>query len=111
MIEPVVVMTRNRFLGAKDLQEKFCCSTATGWRISQSEGFPNKIKLPTNATGWWEAEVDTWIAQQERVPKLDEEGVDGAAGHTSSHEGSKRGRNLRGTGRRPAELRGSSGQD
>ncbi len=102
MSNAVVVMTRNRFLNAKDLKEKFCCSTATAWRLSQSEGFPDKIKLPTNATGWWEAEVDAWISKQERVPKLNEESVDESSGDTSRHAGGKRGHNLRGTGRRSA---------
>ena len=89
-MKEIVVLTRNRFLGAKDLKEKFCCSTATGWRISQSKDFPDKIKLPTNATGWWEAEVDAWIAKQERVPKLHE-----MKGKESEEGTSKRGHNLR----------------
>ncbi len=91
-MKEIVIQTPNRFLGLTGLAEKFGgCSTTTAYRISQSKDFPEKIKLPTNATGWYEPEVDAWILRQERVPN-------------GSHSGSKRGLHLRGNGRRAEQL-------
>lgn len=37
-------------------------SLVTLWRLSQTEGFPHKIKLSTRAVGYRKSELDAWLA-------------------------------------------------
>lgn len=40
-------------------------SLVTLWRLSQTEGFPRKIKLSTRAVGYRKSELDTWLATRQ----------------------------------------------
>jgi prophage regulatory protein len=36
------------------------------WRLEQTDDFPQRIQLGTNAVGWFEDEVDAWVASRIR---------------------------------------------
>lgn len=40
-------------------------SLVTLWRLSQTEGFPRKIKLSTRAVGYRKSELDAWLASRQ----------------------------------------------
>jgi len=40
-------------------------SLVTLWRLSQSDGFPRKIKLSTRAVGYRKSDLDIWLATRE----------------------------------------------
>lgn len=40
-------------------------SLVTLWRLTQTEGFPRKIKLSARAVGYRKSELDAWLATRQ----------------------------------------------
>ncbi len=40
-------------------------SLVTLWRLSQTEGFPRKIKLSARAVGYRKSELDAWLSSRQ----------------------------------------------
>jgi prophage regulatory protein len=69
-----------RVIGREELLHKLPVSRTTLWRLQQSKGFPQPVRLSSNRIGWFEHEVDSWLASRPRgiaVDSRDESGVEG----------------------------------
>src|SRR5215472_78101 len=68
-------LLRNADLDARGLQ-----SRATRWRGVRSGTFPAPVEIGPNSVGWYEDEIDAWLATRPRrtYGALTREGVQGA---------------------------------
>lgn len=62
--EPVA----RRILRRHDLLTKTGLSYPTLWRYERDGNFPQRIQLGPNSVGWFEDEVDAWLASRQRGP-------------------------------------------
>ncbi len=71
--------TARRILRSKKVQGRTGYSRMQVWRKSRDpeDDFPSPVKLSANgATGWYEDEIDEWLASRPRVrpePKIEPE--------------------------------------
>lgn len=42
-------------------------STIHRWELDPSSGFPKRVRLGENSVGWYEHEIDEWLANRPRV--------------------------------------------
>ena len=42
-------------------------STIYRWESDTKSGFPQRVQLGTNSVGWYEDEIDAWLASRPRV--------------------------------------------
>ncbi len=62
--------TSQRILRSKQVQERTGYSRMQVWRKSRNpnDDFPAPVKLSANgATGWYEDEIDRWLASRPRL--------------------------------------------
>ena len=53
-----------RIIRKPELFSKVSLSDATIWRMEKAGRFPRRIQLGGNSVGWFEDEVDGWIAKK-----------------------------------------------
>ncbi len=53
-----------RIIRKPELFNKIPLSDATIWRREKTGDFPKRIKLGGNSVGWFENEVDDWLAKK-----------------------------------------------
>ena len=58
---------RRRILRPKGVTEKIDRSRVQIWRDVRAGRFPAPIQLGPNAIGWFEDEIDDWLASRPRV--------------------------------------------
>jgi len=63
-------MEKKRIIRKPELFNKIPLSDATIWRREKMGDFPKRIKLGGNSVGWFENEVDEWLAakSEDRSP-------------------------------------------
>jgi prophage regulatory protein len=53
-----------RIIRKPELFSRIGLSDATIWRMEKMKRFPGRIKLGGNSVGWFENEVDEWLAKK-----------------------------------------------
>jgi prophage regulatory protein len=48
-------------------EKKSGLSSTTRWRLERKGEFPARVRLSANAIGWYEDEIDEWIASRSRA--------------------------------------------
>ncbi|OWK27895.1 helix-turn-helix transcriptional regulator [Sphingomonas dokdonensis] len=56
---------RGRFLRANDVIRETGLSRTTIYRREREGNFPKRVRLSTNAMGWWSVDIDRW--KEERL--------------------------------------------
>jgi prophage regulatory protein len=52
----------DRFLRITDVRVRTGLSAATIWRRESAGTFPSKVKLGPRSVGWYQSDVDQWVA-------------------------------------------------
>ena len=53
---------RHRLLGALEVKSRTGLSRTTLWRLERANEFPARRQISPNRVGWFEHEVDAWVA-------------------------------------------------
>ncbi len=53
-----------RIMRKPELFSKIGLSDATIWRMERTGKFPRRINLGGNSVGWFNAEIDAWLAEK-----------------------------------------------
>lgn len=56
-----------RFLRMAQVVADLRLSQATINRLHRRGEFPTKVRISPGATGWWEADIEAWKADRQRV--------------------------------------------
>ena len=60
-------MQRERLLRLKEVSSIVGLSRSTIYDLSAKGLFPERVLLGKRAVGWWESEIEAWIATRPRV--------------------------------------------
>lgn len=53
-----------RIIRKTELFSKLGLSDATIWRLEKAGKFPKRIKLGGNSVGWFDGEINAWLAKK-----------------------------------------------
>nr|WP_089221146.1 AlpA family phage regulatory protein [Sphingomonas laterariae] len=56
------MIAKERLVRLPEVRERTGLSTATIYRKVASGDFPNRVQISTNVVGWYESQIDAWIA-------------------------------------------------
>jgi prophage regulatory protein len=59
-----IMIKPERVIRKPELFNKIPLSDATIWRRERLGDFPKRIKLGANSVGWFENEIDEWLAKK-----------------------------------------------
>jgi len=59
-----------RILRRDQVSKKTGYSSATIYRLEKRGEFPSRVQLGPNSVGWWEHEVDAWLANRPRASAI-----------------------------------------
>jgi prophage regulatory protein len=60
-------MQPNTVIRLPAVRQKTNLSRSTIYRLEAEGRFPKRVRLGENSTGWYEAEVEQWLANRPRV--------------------------------------------
>jgi predicted DNA-binding transcriptional regulator AlpA len=55
-----------RFLRFHDVSRRVGLSRSSLWRMERAGRFPQRHQLSANSVGWWEPDIDEWLANRQR---------------------------------------------
>ena len=55
---------QKRIIRKPELFSKIGLSDATIWRMERTGRFPQRIQLGGNSVGWFDDEIETWLARK-----------------------------------------------
>jgi prophage regulatory protein len=55
---------RDRILRWPEVRDRVPVNGSTVWRWEQAGKFPRRVKLGPNSVGWYESEVERWMAER-----------------------------------------------
>jgi prophage regulatory protein len=61
--------TARTIIRPRRLAHKLDVGIATVWRLARKPDFPQKVHLTSHASGWFEDEIDSWLATR-RAPRV-----------------------------------------
>jgi len=56
-----------RILRDPQVQDRVPLSRVQRWRLIREGRFPAPVQLGSNSIGWWEDEIEAWLASRPRV--------------------------------------------
>ncbi len=59
-------MKQRRIIRRKEVRERTGYSDTTIWRKERVGNFPRRVQLSDNAIGWYEHEINEWVASRLR---------------------------------------------
>jgi predicted DNA-binding transcriptional regulator AlpA len=63
---PSVEPQSPRFLRFNDVTRRVGLSRSSLWRMERAGRFPQRHQLSANSVGWWEPDIDEWLANRQR---------------------------------------------
>jgi prophage regulatory protein len=60
-------ITEHRILRGREVAERTQLSRVQRWRLVRAGTFPAPVQLGRNSIGWFEEEVEAWLASRPRV--------------------------------------------
>ncbi len=60
-------MKVKKILRFPEVEEKIGLSRSTVWRLEKTGKFPQRVRIGLRGIGWYESEIDDFLANRERV--------------------------------------------
>jgi prophage regulatory protein len=74
VVMPIETPTRRKIIDSKEVDERVPKSRVQRWRDIKAGKFPAPIEVGPNKLGWFEDEIDSWMAARPRRRYREREG-------------------------------------